>query len=570
MKSTNKGYIKIFLTSILAVVFTTSIMMITLAASNTDTVRITTSGSSFSPVVELCRGSDATVSWYVEGSGNSYTGLSPTLWFGTSGTRYITMTAEHADGTNALSDIVTFNIGFDYTQDAGKYNIGSSYNHDEQNVSGLEGVNNMTGLIRFLAATPTLYGALDFTGMDALEYIECFGAAISSVELSGCDSLIRLCLEWNDLSYLDLNPVSDCLYDLRLTGNQSTVTLEPLTSPLRNLYHYCAHSETVLNHPTSEQLPVVEELWNLNSGQSGALLIRSSALRSVLTYENNWTSADLTGQFPSGTGGHFDAHSCLLSSIILTGCEGLTYIDLHDNLLSQDDIDRILAEVASWDTYGGMLNLSSNAAPSSSGRAYISALENRYWTVITDTSSIWQNPYKDVPDTAWYYDAVRFVSEGALMNGTASNAFSPSGSMTRAMFVTVLHRMSGDSGSYTNVFSDVPAGAWYESAVSWANAKGIVSGISDDGFGPDLSVTREQLAVMLYNYAVYEGYDVSIGEETNILSYEDAFSVSDYAYAALQWACGAGIINGDDNGYLNPGASATRAEVAVMLQRFSG
>ena len=455
-------------------------------------------------------------------------------------------------------------------QDAGRYNIGSSYNHDAQSVSGIDGVNNMRGLIRFLAATPSLKGALDFTGMDALEYIECYSAAVSSIELDGCDSLIRLCMEFNDLSYLDLNPVSDSLYDLRMTGNQSTVVFEPLESPMWNLYHFCAHSEQLVNHPTGAQLPAVEELWDWNSGQSGKLIIRSSAVSNVRTYENGWTSADLTNQFPAGRNGYFDAHSCQLSSVTLSGCNGLTYIDLHENQLDQHDVDSILAEVASWGTYGGMLDLSSNASPSYDGKAYVTILKNRNWTVTTDTAYVWSNPYSDVPYNVWFYDAVRFVTENDLMNGTGSNAFSPYGSMTRAMFVTVLYRMSGESGYYTNIFSDVSSGAWYERAVSWANAKGIVSGVGGKYFGPDLSVTREQLAVMLYNFADYEGYDLSAGNNTNILSYKDAFDISDYAFTALQWACGAGIMTGDDSGYLHPGDPASRAEVAVMLMRFAG
>jgi hypothetical protein len=101
-----------------------------------------------------------------------------------------------------------------------------------------------------------------------------------------------------------------------------------------------------------------------------------------------------------------------------------------------------------------------------------------------------------------------------------------------------------------------------------AAAYGIASGGGDGRFLPDGNITREQLAVMLWRYAKYQGYDVSIGEDTNILSYSDAFDISDYAYPALQWACGAGIISGDDSGSLNPQGFATRAEAAAILRRF--
>jgi hypothetical protein len=178
------------------------------------------------------------------------------------------------------------------------------------------------------------------------------------------------------------------------------------------------------------------------------------------------------------------------------------------------------------------------------------------------------NPFSDVNPDDWFYNNVLYVSENSLMNGTGSGAFSPNARMTRAMLVTILYRLSGDTGSYTNTFSDVPAGIWYEKAVAWAAANNIAAGVGGNHFAPDTGVTREQLAVMLYHYAKYKGYDVSVGEDTNILSYKDALTISDYAYPALQWACGAGIMNGDISGSLNPQGSATRAEVAAMLERF--
>ncbi len=178
------------------------------------------------------------------------------------------------------------------------------------------------------------------------------------------------------------------------------------------------------------------------------------------------------------------------------------------------------------------------------------------------------NPFTDVKKDDWFYNNVLFAYESRLMTGTGSDTFSPNGTTTRGMIVTVLYRLSGDKGVNTNSFSDVPYGAWYETAAAWVAANGIAGGIGNNQFAPKNSLAREQLAVMLYNYAKYKGYDVSVGEDTNILSYNDALTISDYAYSALQWACGAGIMNGDGSGNLNPQASATRAEVAAMLERF--
>ena len=116
-------------------------------------------------------------------------------------------------------------------------------------------------------------------------------------------------------------------------------------------------------------------------------------------------------------------------------------------------------------------------------------------------------------------------------------------------------------------FTDVADGTWYTESVRWASVVGVVGGYSDSTFGPDDAVTREQLATMLYRYAQFRGYDVSVGEDTNILSYSDAQNVSEWAIPAMQWACGAGIINGSGS-QLNPQGDATRAEIAVMLMRF--
>jgi hypothetical protein len=136
------------------------------------------------------------------------------------------------------------------------------------------------------------------------------------------------------------------------------------------------------------------------------------------------------------------------------------------------------------------------------------------------------------------------------------------------MLVTVLHRLEGNPAATSgNPFADVASRNWYSDAVVWANAKGIVKGYDSDTFGTNDFITREQLVTILYRYAQYKGYDVSVGEDTNILSYVDALNISEYAIPAIQWACGAGVMQGD-GAKLDPQGSATRAQVAAMLMRF--
>ena len=178
--------------------------------------------------------------------------------------------------------------------------------------------------------------------------------------------------------------------------------------------------------------------------------------------------------------------------------------------------------------------------------------------------------FSDVKESDWFYGDVMFAYAKGLMKGTASDKFSPNMTMTRAMVVTVLYRMQVVVPliAYGNPFTDVPEGQWFSDAILWAAANEIVTGYGDGKFGPHDNVTREQLVAMLWRYCQWKEIDVSVGEDTNILSYNDAFSVSEYAIPALQWACGAGIITGKPGGLLDPKAGATRAEFAAMLHRF--
>ena len=179
-------------------------------------------------------------------------------------------------------------------------------------------------------------------------------------------------------------------------------------------------------------------------------------------------------------------------------------------------------------------------------------------------------PFNDVPEGYWAYDAIQYVYGEGLMAGTSGSTFSPEGTTTRGQIVTILWRLSGSPVvNYLMDFDDVDPAAYYAEAIRWASAEGVAGGYGGGVFGPDDPITREQLAVMLHRYAQHEGYDVSIGEDTNILSYADAFDVSEYAVAALQWACGAGIISGTGDGStLTPQGEATRAQAATVLMRF--
>lgn len=176
--------------------------------------------------------------------------------------------------------------------------------------------------------------------------------------------------------------------------------------------------------------------------------------------------------------------------------------------------------------------------------------------------------FSDVSAGSWYADAVSYVTSKGLFNGVGNSRFEPNGEMSRAMFATVLARMSGEETTgYAGPFTDVPSGKWYSDSIAWAYEKGLINGYSDTQFGPDDPVTREQIAVLLYNFEVYSGGDVSVSQTDSYTSMSDAADVSSWAREAMNWAYEKGIIRGDDLGHLNPKGMATRAQVATVLMR---
>lgn len=176
--------------------------------------------------------------------------------------------------------------------------------------------------------------------------------------------------------------------------------------------------------------------------------------------------------------------------------------------------------------------------------------------------------FKDVPGH-WGEDAISFMVEKGLMNGISEDEFAPDGTLTRAMLVTILYRAAGQPAVNKGIpFGDVVADSYYADAVNWAQQNGIVSGITENEFAPDENITREQIATILYRFAKAMGYDVSVGEDTNILSYTDAEEISEYAVEAMCYAVGSGLLKGKTESTLNPGDNATRAELATIIQRF--
>lgn len=175
--------------------------------------------------------------------------------------------------------------------------------------------------------------------------------------------------------------------------------------------------------------------------------------------------------------------------------------------------------------------------------------------------------FVDVAENSWYSDAVAFASSHELFNGTSTTEFSPDAGMTRGMIAAVLSNLErGDGSGLDAAFNDVADDAWYAEAIAWAAENGIVNGLGNGMFGPEELITREQMAAMLYNYADMLGVDTSA--RANLNAYSDADSVSSWANEVMSWANATGIINGTTTTTLDPQGTATRAQVAAMLERF--
>lgn len=174
--------------------------------------------------------------------------------------------------------------------------------------------------------------------------------------------------------------------------------------------------------------------------------------------------------------------------------------------------------------------------------------------------------FSDVNENDWFYKSVQYVYSKKLMNGISPEIFSPNSGLTRAMLVTILYRMENEPECGKLIFEDVESDTWYTDSVAWASENGIVNGIGNGLFAPNNYITREQIAVILYNYANFKNHLTST--RTDVDKYSDGEAVSPWAKDALQWAVGNGVINGKTTTTLEPQGQATRAEAATMLMRY--
>jgi hypothetical protein len=265
-----------------------------------------------------------------------------------------------------------------------------------------------------------------------------------------------------------------------------------------------------------------------------------------------------------------------IASFVCTAAESgdktvtLTNIELLDERVAYIPVNLVPANISVVATAGGNAGNTGGASIPATDAGATEA--TRPTDSIPDTSSgapgAWTNPFIDIKESDWFFAAVKYATENRLMNGTAADTFSPNAAMTRAMLVTVLHRLENEPQAGAAAFTDVSATGYYAQAVAWASANGIVEGVGDGLFAPNAEITREQLAAMLYRYASAQGLNVSA--RGDISSFPDEGNVSPWAADAVSWAAGTGVITGrttPSGAELAPKGTATRAEVAAMMMR---
>ena len=234
-------------------------------------------------------------------------------------------------------------------------------------------------------------------------------------------------------------------------------------------------------------------------------------------------------------------------------------------LTATPDEGYALSTLTVTDRFGDAVRVTEN-----SDGTYTFTMPNGQVTVtatFVETEAPVDEPFVDVAEGDWFYDAVVYAYQNELMDGVGGNRFAPNSETTRAQLVTILYRLEGQPAVSGDLpFTDVEAGIWYTDAILWAAQNNIVNGVSDTEFAPGDDLTRQQLVTILYRYAESKGYDVSASADLS--GYPDAGQVQDYAQPAMAWAVAENIIQGMEDGTLKPAGNASRAQIATILMRF--
>lgn len=274
---------------------------------------------------------------------------------------------------------------------------------------------------------------------------------------------------------------------------------------------------------------------------------------------SNFTAAQLLG---AGEGSVFDINITSGETGITNFSKGTATVTLPYTLKVDENASDI---VVYYMADNGILDSQSTQYDAANRKATFTT--NHFSIYVVDAA--WANPFNDVAEGDWFYNAVRYANENSLMAGVSDTTFAPNMNLTRAMVVQMLYSLEGKPAVVSGGnFTDVKASDWYADAVNWAASKGIVSGYSETTYAPNDSVTREQLSLILYKYA--QSKNVTVNDYSSLSGFVDAAKTSDWAEDAVEWAVGAGLISSTStsNKTLDPTGTATRAQVAQIVANF--
>ncbi|AKB24819.1 hypothetical protein MSMTP_1350 [Methanosarcina sp. MTP4] len=336
-------------------------------------ITFVTTGSSFSPIITVTGNPE--IKW-VFGDGSTSDSPAPTVNFASKGTRSNTLVV------TPWSAVTKINIGYDGSDGGVTPGPGTIENLEQQNVIAVTGLENVAPYLQVWASSYNPIAELDFSNFTELHTIECFYCiSLTSIRLSNVPSLTRLCLERCKISYLDLSE-APALADLRGASQRSSTYTINWGTTGANMWHVCIGANPRMTGALpSGQFPVLEDYFVWNGNQSGTLCLDSKYLYKVRAYDNHYSAADLSGCFPAGRRAVVQIYNNELTSLDISDDPGLIHLNASRNSLDQTAVDGVLQTLDSYNTHHGYLDLSGNAAPSTTGIAHANNLTARGWEV---------------------------------------------------------------------------------------------------------------------------------------------------------------------------------------------
>ena len=336
-------------------------------------ITFVTTGSSFSPIITVT--GNPKIQW-VFGDGSTSDSTSPTVNFGSSGTRANTLVV------TPWSAVSKINIGYDGSDGGVTPSSRTIAKLKQQNVIAVAGLENVAPYLQVWASSHNPITVLDFSNFTALHTIECFYCtSLATIRLHNVPSLTRLCLENCKISYLDLSEAPS-LADLRGASQRSSTYTINWGTTGAHIWHICVRDNPQMTSafPVS-QFPLIKDFYIWNGNQSGTLHLTSTNLKSVLSSNNHYNAANFSGCFPAGKKGTVNIYDNKLTSLDISNDPGLLYLNASRNSLNQTSVDGVLQTLDSYNTNGGSLDLTGNAAPSITGIAHANNLTARGWKV---------------------------------------------------------------------------------------------------------------------------------------------------------------------------------------------